>query len=141
MITPSQLLVEALLSQLRVLSAGIARFDAENASLAPQLPDYELFAALPGAGPTLAPRLLAAFRERRERFPNSAALQNYAGSRQSSSTSATNAGYTGAIPARISCDKPSSSGSVRPSLAHSGQKHSTRPAVPAIAATKPLCAL
>ena len=78
-ITPSQLLVEALLSQLRVLSAGIARFDAEIARLAPQLPDYELFAALPGAGPTLAPRLLAAFGERRERFPNAAALQNYAG--------------------------------------------------------------
>ena len=33
---------------------------------------------MPGAGPTVAPRLLAAFGER-ERFPNAAALQNYAG--------------------------------------------------------------
>ena len=77
--TPSRMLVEALLPQLRVLSEGIARFDAEIALLAPQLPDYELFAALPGAGPTLAPRLLVAFGERRERFPNAAALQKYAG--------------------------------------------------------------
>jgi transposase len=77
--TPSRMLVEALMPQLRVLSEGIARFDAEIALLAPQLPDYELFAALPGAGPTLAPRLLVAFGERRERFPNAAALQKYAG--------------------------------------------------------------
>jgi len=77
--TPSQLLVETLLAQLRVLSPGIARFDAEIANLAPQLPDYDIFAALPGAGPTLAPRLLAAFGERRERFPSAAALQKYAG--------------------------------------------------------------
>jgi len=76
---PSQLLVEALLSQLRVLAAAVARFDEEIARLASQLPDYELFAALPGAGPTLAPRLLAAFGERRERFPNAAALQKCAG--------------------------------------------------------------
>jgi transposase len=75
----SRMLVEALLPQLRALSEGIARFDAEIALLAPQLPDYELFAALPGAGPTLAPRLLVAFGERRERFPNAAALQKYAG--------------------------------------------------------------
>jgi transposase len=65
---PARMLVEALLSQLRALSAGIARFDAEIALLAPQLPDYELFAALPGAGQTLAPR-----------FPDAASLQKYAG--------------------------------------------------------------
>ena len=73
------MLVDALLPQLRALSASIARFDDEIARLAPQLPDCELFAALPGAGPTLAPRLLAAFGERRERFPDAAALQKFAG--------------------------------------------------------------
>jgi transposase len=76
---PARMLVEALIPQLRVLSEGIARFDAEIAKLAPLLPDYDLFAALPGAGPTLAPRLLVAFGERRERFPNASALQKYAG--------------------------------------------------------------
>lgn len=76
---PARMLVDALLPQLRALSASIARFDEEIARLAPQLPDYDLFAALPGAGPTLAPRLLAAFGERRERFPDAAALQKFAG--------------------------------------------------------------
>jgi transposase len=78
-IEPMRLLVEALLPQLRAACAAIERFDAEIARLCPTLPDYELFRALPGAGPALAPRLLAAFGERRERFPNAAALQKYVG--------------------------------------------------------------
>jgi transposase len=78
-IVPMQLLVEALLPQLRAACAAIERFDVEIARLCPELPDYELFRALPGAGPALAPRLLVAFGERRERFPNAAALQKYAG--------------------------------------------------------------
>ena len=78
-IEPMRLLVETLIPQLRAACAGIQRLDAEIARLAPELPDYELFAALPGAGPALAPRLLVAFGERRERFPDAAALQKYAG--------------------------------------------------------------
>ncbi|HEY8943546.1 MAG TPA: IS110 family transposase [Polyangiaceae bacterium] len=78
-IAPLKLLVEALLPQLRAACAAIARFDDEIARLCPELRDYELFRALPGAGATLAPRLLVAFGECRERFPNAAALQKYAG--------------------------------------------------------------
>lgn len=78
-IGPMRLLVETLLKQLRVACSAIERFDEEIARLSPQLPDYELFEALPGAGPALAPRLLVAFGERRERFPTAAALQKYAG--------------------------------------------------------------
>jgi transposase len=78
-ILPMRLLVEALLPQLRAASAAVERFDDEIARLCPTLPDYELFRALPGAGPALAPRLLVAFGERRERFPDAAALQKYAG--------------------------------------------------------------
>ena len=74
-IEPMRLLVETLLPQLRAASAGIERFDAAIAELAPTLPDYGLFAALPGAGPALAPRLLVAFGERRERIPNAAEQQ------------------------------------------------------------------
>lgn len=76
---PALLLVEVLLPQLRAVSAAIERFDAQIDALAPEFPDYELFATLPGAGRTLAPRLLAAFGERRDRFPNAAAMQKYAG--------------------------------------------------------------
>lgn len=78
-VEPSRLLVEALLPQLRAACAAIERFDVEIARLCPRLPDYALFRALPGAGAALAPRLLAAFGERRERFPNAAALQKYVG--------------------------------------------------------------
>jgi transposase IS116/IS110/IS902 family protein len=69
----------ALLPQLRAACAAIERFDEEIARLCPELPDYDLFRALPGAGPALAPRLLVAFGERRERFPDAASLQKYAG--------------------------------------------------------------
>ena len=40
---------------------------------------YALFAALPGAGSILAPRLLVAFGEQRERYASAAQLQQYAG--------------------------------------------------------------
>lgn len=58
---------------------AIDRFDRAIAELAPTLPDYSLFASLPGAGPHLAPRLLTAFGEQRERFPKAEDLQEYAG--------------------------------------------------------------
>jgi transposase len=76
-ITPHRL--QALVEQLRVSLAAIERFDAETTTLAQTLPDYSLFRALPGAGATLAPRLLAAFGEQRERYQSAAELQKYAG--------------------------------------------------------------
>jgi transposase len=76
---PYQLAVESLLSQLRAVVDAIERFDAAIAARATKLPDFDLFKALPGAGPALAPRLLVAFGERRERFPNAAAFQKYVG--------------------------------------------------------------
>ena len=78
-ITPHRLLVQALVEQLRVSLEAIERFDAKTTTLAQTLPDYSLFRCLPGAGATLAPRLLAAFGEQRERYQNAAELQEYAG--------------------------------------------------------------
>ena len=78
-IGPYSLLVLSLAQQLRVLLQSVQRFDAEIAALAPTLPDYQLFARLPGAGPVFAPRLLAAFGEQRERFGNANHLQSYVG--------------------------------------------------------------
>ena len=43
------------------------------------LPDYKLFDALPGSGPSLAPRLLTALGEQRERFQNAGQLQRHSG--------------------------------------------------------------
>ena len=68
-IGPLLLLVETTIPQLRAVNAAVARFDAEIASLSPNLPDYELFDALPGAGPALAPRLLVAFGETTRAIP------------------------------------------------------------------------
>jgi transposase len=74
-IEPALLVVSALLPQLRALNAGISRLDAEIAARCADLPDFRLFADLPGAGPVFASRLLAAFGEhagplrRRRRVP------------------------------------------------------------------------
>jgi transposase len=78
-IKPKALMVEGLVDQLRVTLKAIARFDAEIEAVAPTLPDYALFRALPGAGPNLAPRLLVAFGERRERFASAADVQMFVG--------------------------------------------------------------
>ena len=58
---------------------AIKRFDIEIESVAKQHDDYALFTALPGAGPSLAPRLLVAFGEQRERYKTAADLQKYSG--------------------------------------------------------------
>jgi transposase len=78
-IRPRQLLVQALVAQLRVTLQAINDFDAAISEVAERLPDYSLFAALPGAGSILAPRLLVAFGEQRERYGSAAEIQKYAG--------------------------------------------------------------
>ena len=78
-IRPNQLLVLTLVEQLRVTLRAIESFDAEIAAVSQTLPDYDLFRALPGAGATLAPRLLVAFGEQRERYQSAAEIQRYAG--------------------------------------------------------------
>ncbi|MGF6875079.1 IS110 family transposase [Paraburkholderia sp. MM5477-R1] len=78
-ITPYRLHALALVAQLRTTLAVIDIFDEEIAALARTLPDFALFESLPGAGPHLTPRLLAAFGEQRERFRSAHELQQYAG--------------------------------------------------------------
>ena len=119
-ILPMRLLVESLLPQLRAASAAVNRFDDEIARLSSTLPDYELFRALPGAGPALAPRLLVAFGERRERFPDATALQKYAGVAPVTERSGNKSWIHCATHAPPSCAKPLSNGWARPSLAPSG---------------------
>jgi transposase len=71
--------VPLLLDLLRVLRQSIAQLDKQIAELAAAQPDFALFEGLPGAGAALAPRLLAAFGSRRERFESAAQLQAYSG--------------------------------------------------------------
>ncbi len=78
-IVPFRLQALTLVAQLEVALECIRIYDDEITALAPQHPDYDLFSALPGAGPLLAPRLLVALGEQRERFASAAELQKYAG--------------------------------------------------------------
>ena len=78
-ILPYRLQATTLVAQLEVALASIRIYDDEIAALAPQHPDYSLFDRLPGAGASLAPRLLVAFGEQRERYSKAAELQKYAG--------------------------------------------------------------
>ena len=72
-IEPMRLLVETLLPAAPRAVRWHRALRRRDRPLAAKLPDYELFAHLPGAGPVFAPRLLVAFGERRERFPDAAA--------------------------------------------------------------------
>jgi transposase len=79
-IEPYRLQVEVLVEQLRITIKALKRFDDEIAATAHELPDYDLlFSPLPGAAKVLAPRLLAAFGEDRQRYPQADALQKYSG--------------------------------------------------------------
>ena len=68
-----------LAKQLRTLHGSIAEYDRQIAQLFAQHPDAFIFNGLPGAGATLAPRLLSAFGTDRDRHPSAQDVQTYAG--------------------------------------------------------------
>ena len=78
-IVPHRMIAQVLVEQLQLMLSAIKEFDAEIDSIAKAQPDYALFRALPGAGPSLAPRLLVAFGEQRDRFTSAEDVQKYAG--------------------------------------------------------------
>ena len=78
-IVPYRLQTLVLVEQLELMFRAIGQFDDEIEKLATEHPDYELFQSLPGAGPALAPRLLVAFGEQRERYKSAADIQKYSG--------------------------------------------------------------
>jgi len=75
----SVLVVRRLVRQLEILRETIAEHDKTIADLAQSHPDYSIFSSLPGAGPAMAPRLIAAFGTQRDRYATASALQCYAG--------------------------------------------------------------
>jgi hypothetical protein len=78
-IAPSRMYALALVAQLRTALTVIDTFDKEIATVARTLPDSDLFDCLPGAGPHLTPRLLAAFGEQRDRIQGADELQKSSG--------------------------------------------------------------
>jgi transposase len=71
--------VAVLLAQLAALAPAIADYDRRIAGLFAQQADAALFAALPGAGAQLAPRLYVAFGPDRSRFKSAAEIQCLSG--------------------------------------------------------------
>ena len=71
--------VQLICRQLEPLLKTIQTYDQRIAEVFAAHPDRELFASLPGAGPVLAPRLLASLGANRERFASAQALQHYSG--------------------------------------------------------------
>jgi transposase len=78
-VVPAQALTATLIALLKVILNQLTDFNAKIAQLFGALPDAELFANLPGAGPHLAPRLLVAFGADRSRFTSAQAFMSYVG--------------------------------------------------------------
>lgn len=79
LIAATSMHVRALVEQIRPLQKAIDRYDDEIARLMDEHPDAALFRAIPGAGAVLAPRLLVAFGDDRERYTSAEQLQTFAG--------------------------------------------------------------
>lgn len=78
-IIPNSLQAVNLCEQLRTILEAIRQFDKAIEALAMKHKDYPLFSCLPSAGSILAPRLLVAFGEDRERYATAADVQKYSG--------------------------------------------------------------
>jgi transposase len=65
--------------QLQLLQQTIANFDKHIAQAYEHHQDYPIFASLPGAGPTLGPRLLGSLGSQRQRYAAAGNLQCYTG--------------------------------------------------------------
>ena len=72
-------LVKVVVQVIRSLVEGIANLDEKVEEAAAAHPDFFIFDSLPGAGATLAPRLLAAFGSQRERYSSAREVQSYSG--------------------------------------------------------------
>ncbi len=78
-IVPYRIQALVLVEQLELMFMAIGQYDDEIEKLATKHPDYALFQSFPGAGPSLAPRLLVAFGEQRARYKSAADIQKYSG--------------------------------------------------------------
>jgi len=78
-IEPSRMLVETQLGVVAALQQGIAKLENAIQQTAAAHPDYAIFESFPGAGPALAPRLLAAFGSLRDLFDCADQMLSYSG--------------------------------------------------------------
>ncbi|MGH7175714.1 MAG: IS110 family transposase [Minisyncoccia bacterium] len=79
LIEPAVIKVKALAGQLAVLHESIGQIEAATEKAMALHPEAALFRSFPGAGPVMAPRLLAAFGTDRDRFASAQELQQFYG--------------------------------------------------------------
>lgn len=79
LVTPYRLAALQFVDQLAGILRAIQAFDAAVAETFERVPDAALFNRLPGAGPQLAPRLLAAMGTQRDHWPQASDLQQFSG--------------------------------------------------------------
>lgn len=78
-VTAGRAAARAAVCLLRDLGKLIGEYDRKIAELAKAHPDFAIFDSLPGAGPVLVPRLIAAFGTQRDRYQDAAEMQQYSG--------------------------------------------------------------
>ena len=78
-IDPCVLAVQTIIQQIPVLNAAIEKFDQQIQTLFAAHPDRGIFSSLPGAGPVLAPRLLASMGSDRDRYQSAKEVQQFSG--------------------------------------------------------------
>jgi transposase len=78
-IQSSVAMTEVLVGVIATLRQGIATFDRQIEQAVVAHPDFAIWDSFPGAGPVLAPRLLAAFGSQRDRYGKAAEMQQFSG--------------------------------------------------------------
>jgi transposase len=78
-IQSSVTMTKILVGMITTLREGIATLDKQIEAAVSAHPDFPIWDSFPGAGPALAPRLLAAFGSRRDRYGTAAEMQQFSG--------------------------------------------------------------
>jgi transposase len=78
-VEPAALMVHTLLNVVAALNEGIQALEKRIEKVASAHPDYFIFSSFPAAGRAMAPRLLAAFGSRRERYSSAQQIEAFSG--------------------------------------------------------------
>ena len=100
-VAAGQMQAECLVKVLRQLQQALKQQRQTLVELFEEHPDAGIFSSLPGAGEKLAPRMLAHFGSRRDRFPEPQALQQLSGTAPVTKGS----GKTKTVHMRLRCQK------------------------------------
>ena len=78
-LSSGELFVTSIVQQILALNHSIDQYDAQLAALMQAHPDASIFQSFPGAGPAMAPRLLAALGSDRDRLASAQEVQQLSG--------------------------------------------------------------